>query len=95
MPRFDGNDQRIQIVYKRPYGTYTERGMSQDSYEDVMAYIRKKRSKCVRLRDLRFAQKKPDMVNAAINELSLLDCLTQAAMGWLKLKRKRGNYEKN
>lgn len=67
--------------------------MSQDSYEDVMSYIRKKRAKCMRLRDLGFA-KKPDMVNAAINELSLLDCLSKAAMGWLEDKRKRGKYEK-
>lgn len=85
----------MQTVYKRPYETYTKRGMAQDSYEDVMAYIRKKRAKCMRLRDLGFAQKKPDMVNAAINELSLLDCLAKAATGWLEGKWKRGHYEKS
>lgn len=68
--------------------------MAQDSYEDVMGYIRKKRAKCLRLRDLGFAKKKPDMVNAALNELSLLDCLSKATMGWLEDKRKRGKYEK-
>lgn len=94
MPRFDGDDQRIQIVYKRPSETYTERGMAQDSYEDVMAYIRKKRAKCVRLRELGVAKKKPDMVNAALNELSLLDSLSTAAIGWLDDKRKRGKYER-
>ena len=94
MPRFDAEDQRLQIVYKRPCETCTERGMAQDSYDDVMSYIRKKRGKCMRLRDLGFAKKKPDMVNAAINELSLLDCLSKAAMGWLEDKRKRGKYEK-
>lgn len=94
MPRFDGDDQRIQIVYKRPYESCTEMGMSQDSYDDVMAYIRKKMAKCVRLRELGFANKKPDMVNAALNELDLLDCLYKAALGWLGDKRKRGKYEK-
>lgn len=94
MPRFDRDDQRIQIVYKRPYEAYTESGAAQDSYEDVMSYIRKKRAKCMRIRDLGFAQKKPEMVNAAINELSLLDCLSKAAMGWLADKRRRGKYEK-
>lgn len=94
MPRFDRDDQRIQIVYKRPYDTCTESGMAQDSYEDVMAYIRKKRAKCVRIRDLGVSKKKPDMVNAAFNELALLDCLSKAAMGWLEDKRKRGKYEK-
>lgn len=69
--------------------------MAQDSYEDVMAYIRKKRAKCMRLRDLGFAKKKPDMVNAALNEMSLLDFLAQSAMSWLELKRKRGKYEKD
>lgn len=68
--------------------------MAQDSYEDVMSYIRKKMAKCMRLRDLGFAKKKPDMVNAAINELSLLDCLSKAATGWLEDKRKRGKHEK-
>lgn len=68
--------------------------MAQDSYEDVMAYIRKKRAKCLRLRDLGFAKKKPDMVNAALNELSLLDCLSKATTGWLEDKWKRGKYEK-
>lgn len=85
----------MQIVYKRPYETYTDRGMAQDSYEDVMAYIRKKRAKCKQLRDLGFAKNKPDMVNAALNELSLLDFLAQSAMSWLELKRKRGKYEKD
>lgn len=94
MPRFDGDDQRIQIVYKRSYDTCTEMGMAQDSYEDVMSYIRKKMAKCMRLRDLGFANKKPDMVNAALNELALLDCLSKAAMGWMADKRKRGKYEK-
>jgi hypothetical protein len=94
VPRFDGDDQRIQIVYKRPCETCTERGMAQDSYEDVMAYIRKKRAKCMRIRDLGVAKKKPDMVNAALNELALLDCLSKAARGWLNDKRKRGKYEK-
>lgn len=84
----------MQIVYKSPCVTCTERGMAQDSYEDVMAYIRKKRAKCLRLRDLGFAKKKPDMVNAALNELSLLDCLSKATTGWLEDKRKRGKYEK-
>lgn len=94
VPRFDGDDQRIQIVYKRPYDTCTDRGIAQDSYDDVMSYIRKKRAKCMRLRDLGFVKKMPDMVNAALNELALLDCLSKAAMGWLEDKRKRGKYEK-
>ena len=68
--------------------------MARDSYEDVMAYIRKKRAKCMRLRDLGFDKKKPDMVNAALNELALLDCLSKAASGWLADKRKRGKYER-
>lgn len=94
MPRFDGDDQRSQIVYKRSYETYTERGMAQDSYDDVMAYIRKKRAKCMRLKDLGVSKKKPDMVNAALNELALLGCLSKAASGWLRDERKRGKYER-
>ena len=94
MPRF--NKENNRLVGKRPYsinrstyGTstygaqYTIGQMCNDSYDDVHAMLDAKRHRLCQLRKLGFDKGLADMVNAANNEIALVELLMGTADEWL------------
>lgn len=94
MPRF--NQENNRLVRKRPYsinrstrGTSTQGAqysigqMCNDSYEDVHAMLEDKHRKLCGLRKLGFDRGLADMINAANNEIALVELLMETAGKWL------------
>lgn len=94
MPRF--NQENNCLVGKRPYfinrstyGTstygaqYTIGQMCNDSYDDVHAMLDAKRHRLCQLRKLGFDKGLADMINAANNEIALVELLMETADKWL------------
>lgn len=94
MPRF--NQENNRLVGKRPYsinrlthGTTTNGAqysigqMCNDSYEDVHAMLDAKYRRLCQLRKLGFDKGLADLINAANNEIALVELLMEIADKWL------------
>lgn len=105
MPRF--NQENNCLVGKRPYsinrstygttthgGQYTIGQMCNDSYEDVHAMLDAKHRKLCQLRKLGFDKGLADMINAANNEVALVELLMETADKWLYEASKKCNGRK-
>lgn len=105
MPRF--NQENNRLVGKRPYninrsidGTttygaqYTIGQMCNDSYEDVHAMLDAKHRKLCQIRKLGFDKGLADMINAANNEIALVELLMEIADKWLYEASKKCNGRK-
>ena len=93
MPRFNQENNRLvgkgpYLINRSAYGTtthgakYTIGQMCTDSYEDVYAMLDAKLRKLCQFRRIGFDKGLADMINAANNEIALVELLMETAGKW-------------